>query len=88
MKYSFRFWERKRRHLAPEPDRVLPLVQDAGVVGITRKQLGGAVHLERDVLDELLAGLVNAGLLSFGWENGVPVYRSPTAVALVTHPSR
>lgn len=88
MKYSFRLWERERRHLAPEPDRVLPLVQAAGAVGMTRKQLGGAVDLERDVLDDLLAGLVNAGLLTFGWENGLPVYRSPTAAASVTHRSR
>lgn len=43
---------------------------------MTRKQLGGAVDLERDVLDELLAGLVNAGLLTYGWENGLPVYRA------------
>jgi hypothetical protein len=80
MKYSFKIWERQRRHLAPEPDRVLPLVQAAKGEGMTRKQLGGAVDLERDVLDELLAGLVNAGLLTYGWENGVPVYRATSGV--------
>jgi len=73
MDLSFKSWER-RRHLAPEAERILPLIAGAG--GLSRKQLGHAVDLERDVLDDLLGGLVQAGLLTLSWEMGVPVYRS------------
>ncbi len=73
MDLSFKSWER-RRHLAPEADRILPLIAAAG--GLTRKQLGHAVDLERDVLDGLLGGLVQAGLLTLSWDTGIPIYRS------------
>lgn len=60
----------------PQADKVVPLIAGAGPDGIARRELGHAVRLDRQVLDELLAGLVRAGLLSVTWENGVPVYRS------------
>lgn len=72
---SFKYRERRRRHLAPEADRILPLVAAAGTLGMNRKQIGSAVDLDRDVLAELLAGLVNIGLLTVAWEYGVPIYR-------------
>ena len=80
MEYSFRNWERRRRHLAPEADRVLPLVADTGTTGMTRQQLGHAVELDRDVLDQLLDGLQRSGLLSLTRENGVPVYRTTSGI--------
>ena len=43
---------------------------------MNRGQLGGAVELDRDVLDELLAGLVGIGMLVVAWEDGLPVYRA------------
>ena len=76
MNYSFESWHRRRRNLEPEADRVVPLIAAAGSNGMNRKQLGSALDLDRDVLDELLDGLVSAGLLSMAWENGVPVFRT------------
>jgi len=80
MDISFTYWERRRRHIAPEPERILSLLKAAGSAGMTRKQLGAAVDLDRDVLDELLAGLVSAGLLAQAREGGGPVYRATTGV--------
>ena len=74
---SFTSWER-RRHLAPEAERILPLVAGAGTVGVNRRQFGNAIELDRDTLDQLLAGLVGIGLLTVAWERGVPVYRAGT----------
>lgn len=79
MEYSFTSWERRRRHLAPEADRILPLVASAGTVGMNKKQLGSAVYLDHETLDQLLAGLVEIGLLTVAWERGVPVYRAGTS---------
>jgi hypothetical protein len=73
---SFKSWERRRRHLAPKADSILPLVASAGSEGMNRRQLGNAVHIDRDVLDQLLSGLVNIGLLKLAWENGVTIYRA------------
>ena len=43
---------------------------------MSRKQIGSAVDLDRDVLDQLLAGLVGIGMLTVAWEGGVWVYRT------------
>lgn len=74
---SFKSWER-RRQLAPEAERSLPLVAAAGSAGMNRFQLGNAIDLNRETLDQLLAGLVGIGLLTVAWERGVPVYRAGT----------
>jgi hypothetical protein len=73
---SFKSWERRRRHLAPEAERILPLVASAGSAGMNRMQVGNAVDLNRETLDQLIAGLVGIGLLTVAWEGGVPVYRA------------
>jgi hypothetical protein len=78
MNSSFKTWEKQRRHLAPEADRICPLVAAAGTAGMNRFQLGNAVDLNRDTLDQLLAGFVGIGLLTVTWERGVPVYRAGT----------
>jgi hypothetical protein len=75
---SFKSWER-RRHLAPEAERILPLVVSAGSVGMNRRQLGSAVDLDHETLDQLLSGLVGIGLLTVAWEGGLPVYRAGTS---------
>jgi hypothetical protein len=75
---SFKTWEKQRRHLAPEAERILPLVAAAGTAGMNRFQLGNAVDLNRETLDQLIAGLVGIGLLTVAWERGVPVYRAGT----------
>jgi hypothetical protein len=76
MHHSFESWLDRRRRGPPEADRVLPLVAAAGASGMSRRQIGHAVRLDRDVLDELLDGLVRSGLLMVAWENGVPVFRT------------
>lgn len=78
MKYSFHTWEQRRRNISPAADRVLPLIVAAGQAGITRRELGHALDLKRDTLDQLLAGLSGVGLVSVSWE-GAPVYRSVSA---------
>jgi len=74
MGYSFRIWEQARR-LQPQADTILPLIK-ASSYGMTRRQLGHALDLDREVLDQLLAGLVSFGLLTVGTGPGGPVYRS------------
>lgn len=76
MTYSFRTWERRRRQ-QPQADMILPMIAAAGVYGMTRKQLGHAVDLDRDVLDQLLAGFVQFGLLTVTTGTSGPQYRSP-----------
>ena len=75
---SFKTWEKQRRHLAPEAERILPLVAAAGTAGMNRFQLGNVVDLSRETLDQLLSGLVGIGLLTLALERGVPVYRAGT----------
>jgi hypothetical protein len=40
------------------------MVAGSGASGMNRGQLGHAIQLDRHILDELLAGLVSAGLLT------------------------
>jgi len=80
MDISFASWER-RRNIRPEPERILPLVVAAGMAGLTRQQLGHAVHLDRDVLDELLAGMVGVGLLTVTAGVGGPVYLTTGSIS-------
>jgi len=70
-----------RSALMPEADKILPLVAQAGPVGMTRGQLGNAVRLERPALDDLLRALVNAGLLTLIDGREGPVYRARTGVS-------
>ena len=76
MDISFAIWERRRRDICPEPERILPLVAAAGSAGMTRVQLGHAVDLDQYVLDELLTGMVGVGLLTVTAGVGSPVYRT------------
>ena len=79
MNHSFESWVRHRHGMddvTPEADKIVPLVAAAGASGMSRRQLGNAIKLDRDVLDELLAGMVRSGLLTVTWENGVPVFRT------------
>jgi hypothetical protein len=76
MEYSFKSWQERRRHLAPESERILPLVVGAGTAGMTRNQIGNAIGLDKEVLDELLAGMVEIGLLTVMWRDETPVYRA------------
>jgi hypothetical protein len=59
----------------PEATRLVQLVAAAGSAGVTRGQLGGAIDLPREVLDQLLDALVQAGQLRRAAEGGLDVYR-------------
>ena len=76
MEYSFTSWEHRRKQQAPEADLILPLIAAAGSVGMNRRQIGNAVQLDRQVLDELLTGMVQVGLLTVIWRDETPVYRA------------
>ena len=76
MHHSFESWLDRRRRGPPEAEKLVPLVAASGMVGMTRKQLGNAIDLERQVLDELLDGLVRSGLLTVTDENGLKVFRT------------
>lgn len=77
MNHSFKSWVRRRSEtgdVMPEADKVVLLI--TSMTGMSRKQIGNAIRLDRDVLDELLDGLVRSGMLSVTWENGVPMFRT------------
>jgi len=79
MEYSFNSWlqRRHKKHgLALEADKIIPLVAQAGAAGMDRRQLGNAIKLEREVLDELLDGLVELGWLAVASEDGIKVFRT------------
>ena len=79
MDISFTAWEQRRRNISPESERILPMVKASGIYGMSRKQLGSAVDLDRDVFDQLLAGMVSAGILTMTNTVNGPVYRSPVS---------
>ncbi len=80
--YDFHSWvrqrERRQREHVPAADLVVPLVAQAGRHGMSRGEIGKAVgaSLDRDALDDLLAGLVEFGLLSIERQNGMQIFRS------------
>ena len=61
----------------PEATRLVHLIAAAGPAGVSRGQLGGAIDLPREVVDQLLDALVRAGQLRRATEGGVEVYRRP-----------
>jgi len=52
------------------------MIKASGLYGMSRQQLGHALDLDRDVLDQLLAGLVSFGILTVTTGPGGPVYRA------------
>ena len=80
MIYSFESWVRHRHgDVMPEADRILPLLKAPGAMGMSRKQIGHAVEIDRDILDDLLASMVGASMLMLSRDAQGPVYRA-TAV--------
>jgi hypothetical protein len=80
--HDFHSWlhhrDRQQQGHVPAADLVVPLVAQAGRRGMTRGEVGKAVgdDLDRDALDDLLAGLVEFGLLAVTRENGLLVFRA------------
>jgi hypothetical protein len=65
---------RKRRDHVPTADFVMPVIAAAGRQGMTRSQIGNAIQLDRSILDDLLAALVELGLLTVSKQNGFQVF--------------
>jgi hypothetical protein len=76
---SFHSWLDYRDRTTPLADKIVPMVAQAGIRGMTRGQIGSVIGLDRDVLDALLNGLVRFGQLAVALEDDVRVYRVPGA---------
>ncbi len=74
LSWLYRKENRPDRHIA-QADKLMPLLQQAGPGGMTRRQLGSAVDLDPNILDELLAALVSSGIVSLDQVGGGPRYR-------------
>lgn len=72
----FASWIQHRQIEIPEADRILPLISQAAAKGITRGELGKAITLDREVLDDFLDGLVRVGVVRVDLVNGLPTYRA------------
>ena len=72
----FTTWVQKQQIKTPEADRILPLISQSGPQGISSGELGKAITLDREVLDEFLAGLVRIGVVRVDLVNGIKVYRA------------
>lgn len=72
----FSSWIQRRQITIPEADKLLPLISQSGATGISRGELGKAIKLDRQVLDEFLDGLVAVGVVRVGLVNGIRVYRA------------
>ena len=71
----FSSWIQKQQIKQPEADRLLPLIT-AAPDGISRGELGKAIKLDRQVLDEFLDGLVAVGVVRVDLVNGIKTYRT------------
>ena len=75
----FETWVQKQQIKTPEADRILPLISQAGPQGISRGEIGKAITLDRQVLDDFLDGLVRIGVVQITDKNGIRVYRAGSA---------
>ena len=76
----FRSWaeERHRRldsHIS-QADKVVPLLQQAGPAGMSRRQLAGAIDLPPSLVDALLSALLDTGQIRVADVGGVHIYRA------------
>lgn len=74
LSWLYRKENRPDRHIT-QADKIVPLLQQAGPGGMTRRQLGGTVDLAADILDDLLTALVRSGMVTLDQVGGVPHYR-------------
>lgn len=76
---SFLSWvsrkENRPDRYISQSDKIVPLLQQAGPAGMTRRQLSSAVDLPPDLLDQLLSALIGTGLVSLDHIGSVPRYR-------------
>ena len=67
---------KKTGPVVPQADRVMHLIQQAGQQGISRCDLGAAIKLDRETLDDQLAALADSGWITVSMEGDFRVYRA------------
>lgn len=72
----FSSWIQRRQITIPEADKLLPLIAQSGRTGISRGEIGKAITLDRQVLDDFLDGLVRVGVVQVTNQNGIKAYRT------------
>jgi hypothetical protein len=72
---TFNHWLLKKE--IPDSDRIAALIQQAGRSGIPENQLRGSVELPKQLVDELLAALVQSRIVTVIEKGGVRWYFSP-----------
>ncbi|QEL17847.1 hypothetical protein [Limnoglobus roseus] len=75
---QFLSWvEQRHRRLdshISQADKIVPLLQQAGPTGMTRRQLTGAIDLEPSLVDALLSALLDSGQIRVAVVGGVHIY--------------
>ena len=66
MDISFKQYAHHRQHHIPEADKIVPIITSAAA-GMNRKQIGHAINIDRDSLDEILNGLIEIGWIRVMW---------------------
>ena len=77
---SFVPWRHKHHprldsHIS-QSDKIVPLLQQAGAAGMTRRQLAGAIDLPPSLVDGLLAALLDTGQIRIDVVGGIRTYRA------------
>jgi hypothetical protein len=67
----------QQKHI-PDSDKIAMHIQSAGKNGIPENELRGAVDLPKQLVDELLAALVDARIVRVAERDGVRWYFSPS----------
>ncbi len=73
---TFTAWLESRTDQPPLPEttRLTRLIATAGPNGVTARDLRRAVDLDRDLVDQLLAAMVAAGIVATATVDGETVY--------------
>jgi len=72
---NFNAWLLKKE--IPDSDRLAMLIQSSGRNGIPENELRGSVDLPKQLVDELLAALVDARIVRVIERDGIRWYFSP-----------
>ena len=83
----FQNWLLKRRKAIPKADRILLLLQSAGLSSIPENTLRSAAELPRSLMDDLLDALVAAGQVVVTVKDGKRVF-STISIILLMEPVR
>jgi len=70
----FHYTDKKPGPVMPQADQVWVLIRDAGRKGISRGELGAAIDLERETLDDVIQALT--GRVKVSMKRGQRIYRA------------